>query len=61
MSKKGIDTRTSKQKSIDHLKTAGAVTGIVAKETAGCAIGLAIKVGIVIVIFLILMAIFGVK
>lgn len=59
--KKGIDTRTSTQKSIDNLKTVGAVTGVIAKETAGCAIGLVIKVAIVIVIFLILMAIFGVK
>lgn len=49
------------QKSVDRLKSAGEITGVVVKETAGCAIGIAIKVAIVIVIFLILMAIFGVK
>ena len=58
---KDIDTRSSMQKGVDHLKTVGEVTGVVAKETAGCAIELAIKVAIVLVIFLILMAIFGVK
>lgn len=58
---KHIDTRSSMQKGMDQLKTVGKITGVVAKETAGCAIELAIKVAIVIVIFLILMAIFGVK
>lgn len=58
---KHIDTRSSMQKGVDQLKTVGEITGVVAKETAGCAIGLAIKIAIVIVIFLILMAIFGVK
>lgn len=57
----GIDTRTSTQKGIDKLKTVGEFTGVVAKETAGCAFELAIKIAIVIVIFLILMAIIGVK
>lgn len=58
---KHIDIRSSMQKSVDRLKSAGEITGVVVKETAGCAIGIAIKVAIVIVIFLILMAIFGVK
>lgn len=58
---KNIDTRSSMLKGVDHLKTVGEVTGVVAKETAGCAIELAIKIAIVIVIFLILMAILGVK
>lgn len=58
---KHIDTRSSMQKSVDRLKSAGEITGVVVKETAGCAIGIAIKVATVIVIFLILMAIFGVK
>ncbi len=58
---KGIETRTTIQKNIDQLKAVGNVTGEVAKETAGCIVTLAIKIAIVIVIFLILMAIFGVK
>ena len=58
---KGIDIRTTTQKSIDQLKNMGAITGEVAKETAGCAIGLAIKIAILVVIFLIIMAIIGVK
>ena len=52
--KKGIDTRTSTQKSIDNLKTVGAVTGVIAKETAGCAIGLVITVAMVIVKYVLL-------
>lgn len=58
---KQIDTRSSIQKGVDQLKTIGVFSGIVAKETAGCAIGLVIKVAIVLVIFLIIMAIVGVK
>lgn len=58
---KHIDTRTSMQKGVEQLKTVGEITGVVAKETAGCAIEFAIKIAIVIVIFLILMTIFGVK
>lgn len=58
---KGIDIRTAKQKNIDKLKNVGAITGEVAKGTAGCAIELAIKIAIVVVIFMILMAIFRVK
>lgn len=58
---KGIETRTSTQKNIDYLKTVGTVTGGVAMETAGCLISLAVKVAIIVVIFLILMAIFGVE
>lgn len=58
---KGIETRTSTQKNIDHLKTVGVVTGEVAMETAGCLISMVVKVAIILVIFLILMAIFGVK
>lgn len=57
----GIDTRSSIQKSVDQFKTVGKVTEVVAKETAGCAIELAIKVAIIIVIFLILGTIIGVK
>lgn len=57
---KGIDTRTAAQKGIDQLKEVGTITGIVAKETAGCALEIIIKVAIVIVVFLILMAIVGV-
>lgn len=59
--KKGIDIRTTTQKNIQHLKTIGTVTGVVAKETAGCAIELAIKIAIIIIIFLVLMTIIGVK
>lgn len=58
---KGIDIRTATQKSIDQLKNVGAITDEVAKGTAGCAIELAIKIAIVVVIFMILMAIIGVK
>lgn len=58
---KGIETRTTAQKNIDHLKTVGSVTGVVAKETAGCLATMALKIGIILVIFLILMAIFGVE
>lgn len=58
---KQIDTRSSIQKGVDQLKTIGVFSGIVAKETAGCAIGLVIKVVIVLVIFLIIRAIVGVK
>ena len=58
---KGLDIRTATQKSIDQLKNVGAITGEVAKGTAGCAIELAIKIAIVVVIFMILMAIIGVK
>lgn len=61
---KHIDTRTSMQKGVEQLKTVGEITGVVAKETketAGCTIELAIQIAIVIVIFLILMTIFGVK
>lgn len=58
---KGIETRTTAQKSLDQLKSVGEVTGVVAKETAGCVLTLAIKVVIVVVFFLILMAIIGVK
>ena len=58
---KGIDIRTATQKSIDQLKKVGAITGEVAKGTAGCAIELAIKIAIIVVIFMILMAIIGVK
>ena len=58
---KGIETRTTAQKNIDHLKTAGSVTGEVALETAGCLVTMAIKIAIILVIFLILMAIFGVE
>lgn len=58
---KSIDTRTSTQKGIDQLKAAGSVTGDIAVETAGCAIRLALQTAVIIVIFLILMAIFGVK
>lgn len=58
---KGIETRTSTQKNIDHLKTVGTVTGEVAMETAGCLISMAVKVAIILVVFLILMAIFGVE
>lgn len=57
----GIDTRTTTQKGIDKLKTVGEFSGVVVKETAGCAFELAVKIAIVIVIFLIIMAIFGVK
>lgn len=59
--KKSIDTRSSIQKGVDQLKNVGEITGVVAKETAGCIFTLAIKVAIVLVIFLILMAIIGVK
>lgn len=55
----GIDTRTTAQKSIDTIKTVGETTGFIATATAGCAFGIAIKMAIVIVIFLILMAIIG--
>ena len=58
---KGIETRTTAQKNIDHLKTAGSVTGEVALETVGCLVTMAIKIAIILVIFLILMAIFGVE
>ena len=58
---KGIETRTTAQKNIDHLKTAGSVTGEIALETAGCLVTMAIKIAIILVIFLILMAIFGVE
>lgn len=58
---KGIETRTTAQKNIDHLKTAGSVTGEVALETAGCLVTMAIKIAIILVIFFILMAIFGVE
>ena len=58
---KGIDIRTATQKSINQLKNVRAITGEVAKGTAGCAIELAVKIAIVVVIFMILMAIFGVK
>ena len=58
---KGIETRTTAQKNIDHLKMVGSVTGEVAKETAGCLATMALKIVILLVIFLILMAIFGVQ
>lgn len=58
---KGIETRTTTQKNIDHLKMVGSVTGEVAKETAGCLATMALKIVILLVIFLILMAIFGVE
>ena len=58
---KGIETRTAAQKNIDHLKMVGSVTGEVAKETAGCLATMALKIVILLVIFLILMAIFGVE
>ena len=58
---KGIETRTAAQKSIDQLKTIGSVTGVVALETAGCLVTIAVKIAIILVIFLILMAIFGVE
>lgn len=58
---KGIETRTTAQKNIDHLKMVGSVTGEVAKETAGCLATMALKIVILLVIFLILMAIFGVE
>ena len=58
---KGIETRTLTQKNIDHSKTVGAVTGEVTMEAAGCLISMAVKVAIILVIFLILMAIFGVE
>lgn len=58
---KGIETRTTAQKNIDQLKTVGSVTGEVALETAGCLVTMAIKIAIIVVIFLILMAIFGVE
>lgn len=58
---KGIETRTAAQKNIDQLKTIGSVTGVVALETAGCLVTIAVKIAIILVIFLILMAIFGVE
>ena len=58
---KGVETRTTTKKNIDHLKMVGSVTGEVAKETAGCLATMALKIVIVLVIFLILMAIFGVE
>lgn len=58
---KGIETRTTAQKNIDHLKNIGSVTGEVALETAGCLAKLVVKIAIILVIFLILMAIFGVE
>lgn len=58
---KGIETRTTIQKNIDQLKTVGSVTGEVALETAGCLVSMAVKIAIILVIFLILMAIFGVE
>lgn len=58
---KGIETRTAAQKSIDQLKTIGSVAGVVALETAGCLVTIAVKIAIILVIFLILMAIFGVE
>ena len=58
---KGIETRTSIQKNIDNLKTIGSVTGEAALHTAGCLASLAIKIVIVLLIFLALMAIFGVE
>lgn len=58
---KGVETRAPIQKNIDQLKTIGSVTGEVALETAGCLATLAVKVVIILAIFLILMAIFGVE
>lgn len=58
---KGIDIRTRAQKSIDQLKKVGAITGEVAKDATGFAIKLAIKVALILVAFLIIMAIIGVK
>lgn len=58
---KGIETRTTAQKNIDHFKNIGSVTGEVALETAGCLAKLVVKIAIILVIFLILMAIFGVE
>ena len=58
---KGIDIRTRTQKSIEQLKKVGTITGEVAKETSGCAIKFVIEVAIVLVVFLIIMAIIGVK
>ena len=60
-SEKGIETRTTTQKNIDQLKTVGSVTGEVALETAGCLVSMVVKIAIILVIFLILMAIFGVE
>ena len=58
---KGIEIRTTVQKNIDKLKTVGSVAGVVALETAGCLVTIAVKFAIILVIFLILMAIFGVE
>lgn len=58
---KGIDIRTKTQKSIDQLKKVGTITGEVAKDASGCAIKFVIEVAIVLVVFLIIMAIIGVK
>jgi hypothetical protein len=58
---KGIDIRTRAQKSIEHLKKVGAITGEVAKDATGFAVKLAVKVAIILVVFLIIMAIIGVK
>lgn len=58
---KGIDTRTITQKTIERIQEVGIVTGVVAKETVGCVVELAIKIAIVVAIFWILMAIIGVK
>lgn len=58
---KGLDSRSTTQKTIDTLKSVGTTTGEIAAETAGCALEMAIKIGITIVAFMILMAIFGVK
>lgn len=58
---KGIDTRTTTQKTIEQIKEVGTITGVVAKETAGCVVELAIKIAIVAAIFWILMTIIGVK
>lgn len=58
---KGIDSRTSIQKNVDQLKSVASFTGAVAKETTGCAINLALQIIILIIVFLVLMAIVGVK
>ena len=58
---KGIDIRTKTQKSIEQLKKVGTITGEVAKDASGCAIKFVIEVAIVLVVFLIIMAIIGVK
>lgn len=52
---KGIEIRTTVQKNIDKLKTVGSVAGVVALETAGCLVTIAVKFAIILVIFLILM------